>query len=253
MADAEFTGRVYAVTGGSSGIGAACVTALAARGARVVFCGLDDAAGAAVAAATGGAATYRHADVRQGPDMAALVAACVERHGRLDGAVNAAGVSHHAAKAADIPAAVWDDVITVNAGGVFRAMQAEIPALLASGEGGGAIVNIASILGEGGAPWMAAYGASKHAVIGLTLSAARDYAAAGLRINCVAPGPVATPMLDRALADIGGDRTKYAGGFPPAGPGRAEQVAAAVLFLLGDAAQYVNGAVLRVDGATAAG
>ena len=141
--------------------------------------------------------------------------------------------------------------MAVNSGGVFRAMQAEIPALLDSG--GGAIVNIASILGEGGAPWMAAYGASKHAEIGLTLSAARDYAAAGLRINCVAPGPVATPMLDRALADIDGDVAKYAGGFPPAGPGRPDDVARAVLFLLSESAQYVNGAVLRVDGATAAG
>lgn len=251
MTHPEFRDRVCLVTGGSSGIGAACVRMLAACGAKVVFCGLDDAAGDAVAAATGGAAVYRHADVRRESDMTALVADCVARFGRLDGAVNAAGVSHHAAKAAAIPASDWDDVMAVNAGGVFRAMQAEIPALLDSG--GGAIVNIASILGEGGAPWMAAYGASKHAVIGLTLSAARDYAAAGLRINCVAPGPVATPMLDRALADIGDDVAKYAGGFPPAGPGRPDDVANAVLFLLGESAQYVNGAVLRVDGATAAG
>lgn len=251
MMHPEFRDRVFLVTGGSSGIGAACVRLLTACGAKVVFCGLDDAAGDSVVAETGGAAVYSNSDVRRESDMAALVADCVARYGRLDGAVNAAGISHPAAKAAAIPASDWDDVMAVNAGGVFRAMQAEIPALLKSG--GGAIVNIASILGEGGAPWMAAYGASKHAVIGLTLSAARDYATQGLRINCVAPGPVATPMLDRALADIGGDVAKYAGGFPPAGPGQPKDVASAVLFLLGESAQYVNGAVLRVDGATAAG
>lgn len=136
----------------------------------------------------------------------------------------------------------------------FYAMRHEIPAIIAheGARGRGAIVNIASILGTKGAPWIAAYGASKHAVLGMTLSAARDYAAMGLRINAVSPGPVQTPMLERALLEIGGDDTKYAGGFPPAGPGRPKDVAAAVLFLLSTDASYVNGANLLVDGATAA-
>jgi len=236
-------------------MGAATVRALAREGAAVHFCGLDDGAGERLAeelAAAELTVRFHHADVRDDSAMAALVERCVAAEGRLDLAVNAAGVSHPPARLADIDPGIFREVMRVNADGVFYAMRHEIPAMLAS-EGKGAIVNITSILADRGAPWMAAYGASKHAMASLTRSAARDYAEAGLRINAVAPGAVDTPMFRRALMDIGGDREQYAGGFPPAGPGQPRDVAAAVLFLLSDEAVYINGATLRVDGATTAG
>ena len=253
MTERDFAGKVALVTGGSSGIGAAVVEALCKRGAAVVFCGLLDGRGEALESLLAGRgleAQYCHADVRSDGDMARLVATCLERHGRLDLAVNNAGTSHPAARLADIPPGVYAEVMRTNADGVFFAMRHEIPAMVRGG--GGAIVNVASILAQRGAPWMAAYGASKHAVLGLSLSAARDYAAAGIRVNAVLPGPVATPMLERALLDIAGDETKYAGGFPPCGPGAPGDVAEAILFLLGDEARYINGAALTVDGATSA-
>lgn len=259
MADLQerrrFNGRKAIVTGGGSGIGAAVVRALAREGAAAHFCGLDDGAGErleAELAAAGLTARFHHADVREDVAMAALVERCIKAEGRLDLAVNAAGVSHPPARLAEIDPEIYRDVMRVNADGVFYAMRHEIPAMLAHG-GKGAIVNITSILAGAGAPWMAAYGASKHAVASLTRSAARDYAEAGLRINAVAPGAVDTPMFRRALMDIGGDRDQYAGGFPPAGPGQPQDVAAAVLFLLSDEAAYINGATLTVDGATTAG
>ncbi len=253
MTEREFAGKVALVTGGTSGIGAAVVEALCEQGAAVVFCGLLDGRGEALESllgARGLAARYEHADVRVDADMARLVATCLERHGRLDLAVNNAGISHPAARLADIPPEIYAEVMRTNADGVFFAMRHEIPAMIRGD--GGAIVNVASILAQRGAPWMAAYGASKHAVLGLTLSAARDYAAAGIRVNAVLPGPVATPMLERALRDIAGDETKYSGGFPPRGPGAPGDIAAAILFLLGDEARYINGAALTVDGATSA-
>lgn len=255
----RFAARVAVVTGGSSGLGAAVVRALAREGAQVHFCGLDEAVGRALEDELGGAglpARFHLADVREDAAMAALVARCRDADGRLDLAVNAAGISHPAGRLAEIPPETYRDVMRTNADGVFHAMRHEIPAMLETGEappGRGAIVNIASILGGRGAPWMAAYGASKHAVASLTRSAARDYAEAGLRINAVAPGAVDTPMFRRALMDIGTERDQYAGGFPPAGPGRPEDVAAAVLFLLSEEAAYINGATLTVDGATTAG
>ncbi|MFQ5347769.1 MAG: SDR family NAD(P)-dependent oxidoreductase [Rhodothalassiaceae bacterium] len=253
MSGKGFAGKVAIVTGGTSGIGAAVVEALCSAGAAVVFCGLRDGNGEdleSILRARHLEARFSHADVRADDEMAGLVAGCLRDYGRLDLAVNNAGISHPAAKLADIPPEIFRDVMRTNAEGVFLSMRHEIPAMLKGG--GGAIVNVASILARRGAPWMAAYGASKHAVLGLTLSAARDYAAAGLRVNAVLPGPVATPMLERALFDIAGDETKYAGGFPPCGPGTPGDVAAAILFLLGTTASYINGAALVVDGATSA-
>ena len=251
----RFYGRAAVVTGGSSGIGAAVVRALAGDGAAVHFCGLDDGAGDRLADElhkAGLAVRFHHADVGEDAAMAALVESCAGAEGRLDLAVNAAGISHPPARLAEIEPETYREVMRTNADGIFYAMRHEIPAMLASGRGG-AIVNISSILAGRGAPWMSAYGASKHAVASLTRSAARDYAEAGLRINAVAPGAVDTPMFRRALMDIGGDREQYAGGFPPAGPGTPEDVAAAVVFLLSDEAAYINGTTLTVDGATTAG
>lgn len=255
--DRRFAGHPALVTGGTSGIGEQIVRRLVKEGAHVAFCGLDDDGGQALEqhlCEGGGVARYIRADVRSDAEMARLVAQTVAQFGGLSLAVNCAGISHLPLRLADIDPTVWRDVMATNADGVFYAMRHEIPAILSheGTNGSGAIVNIASILGAKGSPWIAAYGASKHAVIGMTLSAARDYATMGLRINAVSPGPVDTPMLQRALLDIGDDHTKYAGGFPPSGPGRSDDVASAVLFLLSREAAYINGANLLVDGATAA-
>ncbi|WP_188873498.1 SDR family NAD(P)-dependent oxidoreductase [Iodidimonas muriae] len=245
------------VTGGSSGIGADVVRALAAEGAQVMFCGLPDGCGEQLEhtlCAQGHKARFVAADVRADDQMRQLVASCLQSLGGLDMAVNCAGISHPPQRLADIDPDHWRNVMATNADGIFYAMRHEIPAMLENGDPdrNRAIVNIASILGTRGAPWIAAYGASKHAVVGLTQSAARDYATFGLRINAVSPGPVDTPMLARALRDIGSDTSKYAGGFPPAGPGKPHDVAAAVLFLLSLEAAYINGTNLHVDGATTA-
>lgn len=255
--DRRFTERPVLVTGGTSGIGEQVVRRLVAEGAHVVFCGLDDKAGKALEQGLckdDGVACYIGADVRDDAGMARLVAQVVTKFGGLSLAVNCAGISHLPHRLAEIEPAVWRDVMATNCDGIFYAMRHEIPAILSHEEktGAGAIVNIASILGTRGAPWLAAYGASKHAVISITLSAARDYAAMGLRINAVSPGPVDTPMLHRALRDIEGDHSKYAGGFPPGGSGSPNDVADAVLFLLSRDAAYINGANLLVDGATSA-
>ena len=203
-------------------------------------------------------------DVRDDQQTGAFIAAARQWMGGLDLAVNCAGISHAPQKLADLNPETWRQVMATNADGIFHALRHEIPAMLESAQydqitghppqqgHGRAIVNIASILGTRGAPWMAAYGASKHAVVGLTQSAARDYATMGLRINAISPGPVETPMLHRALAEIGHDHSKYAGGFPPAGPGLPADIAAAVLFLLSPDARYINGANLSIDGAITA-
>ncbi|GAK34866.1 2,5-dichloro-2,5-cyclohexadiene-1,4-diol dehydrogenase [Iodidimonas nitroreducens] len=263
------------VTGGTSGIGAAVVNALIKEGARVVYCGLPEPEGstaqhsgetaiAPVRVVPHDRALCQPCDVRDDRQTGAFIAAARQWMGGLDLAVNCAGISHAPQKLADLSPETWRQVMATNADGIFHALRHEIPAMLESAQydrvagqppeevRGRAIVNIASILGTRGAPWMAAYGASKHAVVGLTQSAARDYATMGLRINAISPGPVETPMLHRALADIGHDHSKYAGGFPPAGPGQPADIAAAVLFLLSPDARYINGANLSIDGAITA-
>ena len=264
----RFKNRTVVLTGGTAGLGEVTVKAFAREGAHVFFCGLIDAEGERVAAeateaatqaatdaagdaGAGGTARYRRADVRRAEDMAALVGDAVAATGRLDVAVNNAAISHAAARMAEQPLDSVNDVFATNIMGVWHAMHHQIPPMARAGRG--AIVNVASILGAEGAPWMAAYGASKHAVIGLTKSAALDYAGAGLRINALSPGPMRTPMFRRALEDIGGDLSKYAGGLPDSGPLDPAAVAETVLFLASDGAAGINGANIIVDAATTSG
>jgi len=245
----RFADKTVIVTGGTSGLGEAVVKAFALEAATVHFCGLLDEEGIRVVADVkqqGGKATYHHADVRVEAEIADFVADVVETTGRLDIAVNNAGISHSSARFADQDTDIVANVIQTNLMGVWYAMRHEIPAMQASD--GGAIVNIASILSKSGAEWMAAYGTSKHAVIGLTKSAALDYAADGIRINAVSPGPMLTPMFEKALTDIGGDMDKFAGGFPKNGPAEPQDVAKTVLYLASDEAGYTNGANIVVDG-----
>ena len=250
----RFTGKNIIVTGGTSGFGEAIVKAFTSEGATVHFCGLIDAEGDRVqqeAKKMAGTAYYHHADVRSEESIKAFIEAASQNAGSLDVAVNNAGISHAAARFADQDPAMVADVFQTNVMGVWYAMRHQIPPMLKQGHG--AIINIASILSESGAEWMAAYGASKHAVIGLTKSAAMDYAGKGIRINAVSPGPMLTPMFNRALEDIDGDMTKFAGGFPKGGPADPAEVAKTILYLASEDAGYTSGANVIVDGGTSSG
>lgn len=250
----RFENKTVAVTGGTSGLGEAIVKAFAAEGAAVFFCGLLDAEGTRVEQDTArlpGTARYVHADVRDDQAMQTFTQHAADHSGGIVAAVNNAGISHAAARFADHSLATVDDIIQTNVMGVWHAMRHQIPLMLAGG--GGAIINIASILSRSGAGWMAPYGMSKHAVVGLSKSAALDYADQGLRINTVSPGPMQTPMFERALADIGGDMEKFAGGIPKAGPADPADVAKTVLYLASDEAATVTGANIIVDGGVSTG
>ncbi len=249
----RFENKVIAVTGGTSGLGEAIVKAFAAEGGSVFFCGLLDIEGERVMHETSslvGTTQYVQADVRDDAAMQAFIGHAVAYKDRLDIAVNNAGISHTAARFADHDLDTVNDVLQTNVMGIWHAMRHQIPQML---DAGGAIINIASILSRSGAGWMAPYGMSKHAVVGLSKSAALDYADMNVRINTVSPGPMQTPMFERALEDIGGDLEKFAGGIPKTGPASPDDVAKTVLYLASDEAANVTGANFIVDGGVSTG
>ena len=250
----RFEDKTIAVTGGTSGLGEAAVKAFAAEGANVFFCGLDIADGQRVTAETSplaGAAVFVRADVRIAADMKSFIDQITATRPVLDIAVNSAGISHSAARFADHDPETVEDVWRTNVMGIWHAMQYELTPMITAGAG--SIINIASILSKSGAQWMAPYGMSKHAVVGMSKSAALDYSEAGIRINCVSPGPMQTPMFERALADIGGDMSKFAGGLPQSGPADPADVAKTVLYLASHEAANVTGANFIVDGGVSTG
>lgn len=213
----RFSGKSVLITGGTSGLGAATALAFAKAGARVGICGREDKLGQKVLAeigALGETGFLSIADVRLPDEMAQFVGDFVKFSGRLDIAVNCAGRNNPPNRLAEIPPGEFQDVMATNLGGIFNAMHAEIPELEKSG---GVIINVASILSEVPSGWMAAYSASKAAVVSLTQSAAEDYRDRGVRIYALSPGPMATPMFDQALKDIGSRPDKYAGGLPDGG------------------------------------
>lgn len=245
-------GKVALVTGASSGLGEATAWHFAQEGAQVVVAARRVDQGARVVqriVAAGGEALFVQADVSRAGDVERMVAATLERFGRLDCAVNNAGIAGpRFTPIADVTEAQWDEVMSVNLKGVWLCMKHEIPALLAAG--GGAIVNVASIYGlKPSDIGHASYSTSKFGVVGLTQSAASDYGQAGLRINAIAPGFTRSEMVDpdrpgaaeryRALTARHSGMNRL---------GRAEEAASAIAWLCSDAASYVNGAVLAVDG-----
>jgi NAD(P)-dependent dehydrogenase (short-subunit alcohol dehydrogenase family) len=247
-----FAGRVALVTGGSSGLGEATALKFAEQGAKVVIAArrVEQSEGVvARIAATGGEAHFVQADISRGDDVKRLVEATLEKFGRLDCAVNNAGISGpRFTPIADVTEEQFDQVIGVNLKGVWLCMKHEIPAML--GGGGGAIVNIASIYGLKPADMgHASYAASKHAVVGLTTSAACDYGQMGLRINAVAPGFTHSEMVDmnRPRAAEGYNKliARHSG---MKRLGNAGEAANAIVWLCSGEASYVNGAVLTVDG-----
>ena len=244
----EWAGRSVLVTGGGSGIGAACGMALGKAGAMVLVADLAAEAAEAVTErirATGGTAVAVAGNVRSAADAEAMVALAVERFGRLDAAVNNAGVAMDPRATADVPEDDWLRIVDVNLNGVFRCMAAEIRAMLPNRRG--SIVNIASVLGTVGAAGLAPYVASKHGVIGLTRAAALDYARKGLRINAVCPGYIDTPMVH---AEEGWpEREAYLARLHPmARLGTDAEVVELILFLLSDRAGFMTGGVHTVDG-----
>ncbi|WP_437752289.1 glucose 1-dehydrogenase [Sorangium sp. So ce1389] len=243
--------KVALVVGGSSGIGRAAALALAAAGAKVVVAARREAecrAVASEAADLGGEATSARVDVTSADDVQALVAATVERWGRLDCAVNSAGISEDFVPITDADDAVFDRMMGVNCKGTFLCMKHEIRQMLRQG-GGGSVVNLSSVLGHTGAPTGSIYVATKHAIEGLTKSAALCYATQGIRVNAVAPTVVTgTPMVDNVMANHPGLMDPYIAAIPVGRPARVDEVARVIAWLCSDDASFVNGHSLAVDG-----
>jgi NAD(P)-dependent dehydrogenase (short-subunit alcohol dehydrogenase family) len=246
---ADLAGMVAVVTGGGSGIGRATALLLAARGAAVVVGDIDGAHAEGVAREIGDRACGVRVDVTKADQVDAMVDRATADFGGLHIAVNNAGTSGHFAPTADVPPEEWRHVIELNLNGVFYCMRAEIPAILAAG--GGAIVNTSSGAGLMGFAGLPAYVASKHGVVGLTRSAALEYSAQGIRVNCVCPGTVRTPMLE---AFTGDESTLQAMGraMPIKRLATPEEIAEAIVWLASPAASYVTGHALAVDGGAAA-
>jgi NAD(P)-dependent dehydrogenase (short-subunit alcohol dehydrogenase family) len=242
----EFEGKTALVTGAGSGIGAEIARRLGAQGARVVVGDIDEAAATAVAleiGKAGGTAAPVRQDVGDADSVRRSVEFAVERFGGLNLAVNNAGIAGGQAPVADYSLDDWGKVIAINLSGVFYGLKYQLPALQRAG--GGAIVNVASILGSVAAPNAAGYVAAKHGVVGLTKAAALEYARHGIRVNAIGPGYIDTPLLN-AL-----DKEVYdgLGGLHPIGRlGRADEVAELALFLLSEPASFVTGSYHLVDG-----
>jgi NAD(P)-dependent dehydrogenase (short-subunit alcohol dehydrogenase family) len=244
-------GKVVIVTGGGSGIGRATALAFHASGAATAVADIDRDAAAATAAlitAAGGQAIAIGVDVADPDSVRSMVAATVARFGGLDLAANCAGILTAPASTADCTEAEWDRTIAVNLKGVWLSMKYQIPELLK--QGGGAIVNIASAAGLIAAPNFAAYTASKHGVVGLTRAAAVEYASRGIRINCLCPGFIRTPMVaPPSIESSPGLARQLAGeGYPIGRIGEPEEVADAVLWLCSPQSSFVLGAALPIDG-----
>ena len=240
----ELEGRVALVTGGGSGIGAGCARRLAADAATVVIADFDQSAAERVAAEIGDAASAVPVDVRDPAAVDQLVADVVSAHGRLDIALNIAGIGGASALPADYPIDSWRDVVDVNLSGVFYSLRAEVEAMLRGG--GGSIINMASIYGLVGMPVNIAYTAAKHGVVGITRAAALAYAQQGIRINAVAPAVIETPLLLKSPEELS---AQIVATHPIGRIGQIHEVAELVAFLASDRSSFCTGGVYPVDGA----
>lgn len=245
----KLTGKIALVTGGGGGIGRATALAYAREGAKVAVADINGDAARAVAAeivALGGDAIGIAADVAKGDQVAAMVQQTVARYGRLDIAFNNAGIEIENKPLAQATEEIFDRLMSVNVKGIWLCMKHEIEQMLA--QGGGVIVNTASVAGLVGAPLQPLYAASKHAVVGMTKTAAAEYGRKGIRINSVCPGIIRTEMMERAIAREPKREQHVAKAHPIGRLGEAEDIAGAVVFLSSDDAAFVLGHQLAVDG-----
>jgi len=245
----NFQDKVVLVTGGGGGIGRGAALAFARAGARVVVADIAADAGretAGLVQAAGGQAVFIRTDVTRADQVAAMVAHAVATYGRLDCAFNNAGIEEEHMRLADCSEETFDRIMGINVKGVWLCLKYQLAQMLK--QGGGAIVNTASVAGLVGAPKMAAYSASKHAVLGLTKSAAIEYARKGIRVNAVCPGVIRTAMYERAVAADPQIGLAAAQMHPVGRLGEVDEVAAVVLWLCSDAASFVTGHAHTVDG-----
>jgi glucose 1-dehydrogenase len=239
-------GKVCIVTGATGGMGAAIVRLFAAEGAHVVATDRTQAALDELAA-SGGSVVGLAGDITDPAFAPALVALAVERHGRLDAAVNAAGIETETQPLHLCDDDTFDRIMDVNVRGLFLCMKAEVTAMLATG--GGSIVNIASTNSFKARPLQPAYSTSKHAALGLTRAAALDYATLNIRVNAICPGAIDTPMLRGAIERRGRDPHETARRLSPIGRfGYSDEIAKAARFLCSDDSSFTTGHALAVDG-----
>lgn len=245
----EFEGKVALVTGAAYGLGRATATMLAARGAAVAVVDIDGDRGretVKLIEESGGTALLVEADVRRERDVARAVRETVDRFGGLDIGVNNAGITQLAAPVTELDEATYEDLFATNVKGVWLGMKYQIPELVE--RGGGAVVNVSSGFGITGAPGMAFYVASKHAIIGLTRSAALEFVGQGVRVNCVLPGGIRTGMLEE-FARINPDLTRQTAAAHPIGRNsEPEEIAEAIAFLASGRASFAVGSAFAVDG-----
>lgn len=249
MSTSDFTDKVAFITGAGSGIGRAVALAFADAGADVALASIDADELAQTARLVEERGRLAHAitcDVTSSSDIAAAISATVDKLGRLDIAVNNAGIEQPPTPLDETTEDDWNRLIAVNLSGVFLSMKYEIPAIRSSG--GGSIVNISSGAGVMGIRGQAAYAATKHAVIGLTKSSALEYAADGIQINAVCPGIIETPMMDRFSGGTPEGRARVIAQEPIGRMGQPAEIASAVLWLCSDLGGFTIGHALVVDG-----
>jgi NAD(P)-dependent dehydrogenase (short-subunit alcohol dehydrogenase family) len=242
-------GKVALVTGAGAGIGQAAALAMAREGATIVIADRDPAGGATtleMLKARGGQGLAVTVDTSVASQVEALIQRTVDAYGRLDCAVNNAGIQGQIASTTACTEDNWDRIVSVNLKGVWLCLKYEIGQMLR--QGGGAIVNVASNFGLVGSRGMPAYAASKHGVIGLTKTAALEFARHDVRVNAVCPGPTRTPLLETVLREQPEIVAAIEAAQPIGRIGRAQEIAEAILWLCSDGASFVAGAALSVDG-----
>ena len=242
-------GKVTLVTGAGAGIGRASALAFSREGAKVVVSDINDAGGqetVKMIEANGGAAVFIHSDVAKAGDVERLIGGAVKKYGRLDCAFNNAGIEGALAPTHECTDENWDRIIATNLKGIWLCMRYELNQMLK--QGGGVIVNMASVAGLIGFAGLPAYTASKHGVVGLTKTAALEFAAKNIRVNAVCPGVIHTEMIDRLTHKDPGQERAFTALEPMARMGNPEEIGEAAVWLCSPAASFVTGVALAVDG-----